>query len=44
MSDTEHDHEGHVHSRTRNIWHEVLDDGEGEDDGTLIAVDHVYPW
>ena len=42
MSDTEHDHEGHVHSRTRNIWHEILDDGEGDDDGTLIAVDHVY--
>ena len=39
---SEHDHEGHVHSRTRNIWHEVLDDGEGDDDGTLIAVDHLY--
>ena len=39
---SEHDHEGHVHSRTRNIWHEILDDGEGDDDGTLIAVDHLY--
>jgi hypothetical protein len=39
---TEHDHEDHICSRTRNIWHVILDDGEGDDDGTLIAVDHVY--
>ena len=44
---TEHDHDGHVHpehvhSRTRNIWNTILDDGGGDDDGTLIAVDHVY--
>ena len=35
-------HPEHVHSRTRNIWHTMLDDGEGEDDGTFIAVDHLY--
>ena len=35
-------HPEHVHSRTRNIWHTMLDDGEGDEDGTFIAVDHLY--
>ena len=37
----DHDPE-HVCTRVRNIWHTVLDDGPGDDDGTFLAVDHLY--
>jgi len=35
-------HPEHVHSRTRNIWHTILDDSDNDEDGTFIAVDHLY--
>ena len=35
MTEPQHDH---VHFRTRNIWHAILDD----DEETCIAVDHIY--
>jgi hypothetical protein len=38
----DHDHPEHVCSRVRNIWHDVLNDGYGDEEGTPIAVDHLY--
>ena len=41
MTGNDHGHERHFHTRSRNIWSTVLDDGPG-DDGTFVAVDHLY--